>query len=161
MSMLISLTCCGLKEFGGIADHHDYEPDPSNLDSWGNPRQKAVYNKEHAQDALYTWISAVRQHHGFDRPGIKLEQFQTLKCGGIIFSGAVPQTKQDTLPKYVENILEIIQEGDFGAVHALPTFVNPNTGNIVKPFLWVVNTAPLLQWWREEYTRRSKPEAPK
>jgi hypothetical protein len=75
--------------------------------------------------------------------GLEYQQFKNSNgYEFVVFTDHLKMTKGEAFRKY-------IKDQKLGSVHASRAKLNPNTGNLVKIYLWSVNRRKLFQWCKK------------
>jgi hypothetical protein len=64
-------------------------------------------------------------------------------CGSLLFNGTSGDNYNGL---YASKFARDIRKRKLGKVVKLPSFRNPNTGRIIYPYMWMVDTAALLAY---------------
>lgn len=130
------LDCCGIKEFSGLRDISDGS---SALDKFF--------------DLRYEYARTVFKGHP-DGLGRALVWLVDGKMGAayVIFTAPKSPLPHGLGNTYIEKALilkKYIEENDLGEVLELPNRVNPNSENVLVPYVWMLNGDNLIAYYQK------------
>lgn len=131
MIHLHSTECCGVQEIGGLSQ----------------------YTKKSRQALRKILISSTYQGH--DRRGRLLKSRIAHRFGMFMFTQATWDENPIYQAAYGEQLKQAIKRLDLGTVNRTGPFLNPNTGNYIYTYNWVIDWPKALMFLQKELRKSS------
>lgn len=118
MANVNRMACCGLREIDDLSSNSQAD--------------RNLWEIIDSECSEYGGWDLIRDRNSFDD--------DCFKTGALIFTEA-------NGGKYGRKLADLIIKLNLGHVHEVPQFVNLNTGNNIRMYVWMIDRPKIKEWW--------------